>query len=347
MPGSSVVTAARRARTTAEVAHALEIDTSPSRFAAVDEDRVARMARHIADRASSEPFQRATWDNALFWNADADAPQRSQYFAVGNAINFRFWQLEAGHIVPAVGLIDGEPFRGAMYMWRSLRRCVDRNELPILDAQFLANLTEAEFDEIFRDDTGAQPLAVAREERLANLRDLGAKLAESWDGLFYNLVSACARSIVAFAQLSSRLRAFDDPLFKLTMVNAIVHSGSRVYAFEDEPLPAIDYHLLRHALRQGLVIPEFRLADKLRARQLLECEEASELRRVALHAFVRLAELSGQSGELIDNNYWLNRVNCTDEPVCLDSTTAKRCPFLTVCEQATSFQLPLELTRYY
>jgi hypothetical protein len=333
------------ARTTAEVAAALAIDNSPSPLAWLDEERVALVAAQIAVRAASQQFERAAWDNRLFWNADARA--RSQYFAIGNAINFRFWRLEDRHIVSSVGQIEGEVFRGSMYMWRSLRRCLDQGDLQLLDAAFLAELSERDFDAIFTDDTGAQPLAVGRDDRIANLRDLGVKLLDGWEGSFYNLVAASERSIVRFAQLSSGLRAFDDPLFKLTMVNAILHSGSGVYSFRDEPLPAIDYHLLRHALRQGLVVPSPGLAEKLKNLDLVPPDQAFELRRVALQAFVRLAELSGQSGEVIDNNYWLNRVNCTDEPVCLDSATAPRCPFLAVCEQATSYQLPLELTRYY
>jgi hypothetical protein len=76
-------------------------------------------------------------------------------------------------------------------------------------------------------------------------------LAESWDGRFYNVAEATDGSIVEFARLSADFRAFDDPILKLTMVNAIVHTGSGVYSFRDEPLPAIYYHLLRHALRQG------------------------------------------------------------------------------------------------
>lgn len=292
---------ANRALTTVEVAEALGIDLSRSQFASLDDARIARVARHIADRAASQRFERATWDNRLFWNAEADVRGRSQFFAIGNAINFRFWRLEDGRVVPSAGVIDGEPFRGAMYMWRALRRCLDQGEMPLLNAAFLAHLSEGDFDAIFTDDTGAQPLAIAREERIANLRDLGAKLLEGWDGLFYNLAAASEGSIVRFAQFSSSLRAFDDPLFKLTMVNAILHSGSGVYRFRDEPLPAIDYHLLRHALRQGLVVPRPEPADKLKTRELLESEEAFEVRRVTLRAFVQLAELSGQSGEVIED----------------------------------------------
>jgi hypothetical protein len=339
---------ATRARATAEVAAALGIDTSPSPFARQDEAKVALVAAQIATRAASQRFERATWDNPLFWNAEADDRARSQFFAIGNAINFRFWRLDSGRVVPSAGVIDGEPFRGAMYMWRCLRRFLDQRDSPLLDAAFLADLSGQDFDAIFTDDTGEQPLSIARDDRIANLRDLGAKLLDGWDGLFYNLVASSDGSIVRFAEVSSGLRAFDDPLFKLTMVNAILHSGSGVYNFRDEPLPAIDYHLLRHALRQGLVVvTRPSLIEKLRAQELLEPEESLEIRRVALQAFVCLASLSGQSGELIDNNYWLNRLNCSDDPVCLDPRTATRCPFLEVCEQVTDYQLPLELTRYY
>src|SRR4029077_6316973 len=86
-------------RRTAEVARALGVDPSPSPLAVLDDARIARVAVSIAERASADTFERATWDNRLFWNAEADAPQRSQYFAIGNAINFRFWQFEGRRVV--------------------------------------------------------------------------------------------------------------------------------------------------------------------------------------------------------------------------------------------------------
>ena len=281
--------------------------------------------------SESRPFQRAAWDDALFWNVGAGRAERSQFFAIGNAINFRFWNLVGGEAVPATGTIEGQAFRGAMYMWRCLRRTLDRQQMPLLDADFLADLSDGEFDAMFSDDTGANPLEVAREDRIENLRDLGTKLRAEWDGRFCNVAEASDNSIVAFARLSAGFRAFDDPIFKLTMVNAILHSGSGVYEFRDEPLPAIDYHLLRQALRQGMVVPEHRVAEKLRAGELLDSTEASELRRVALVAFVALAAETGLSGEVIDNIYWLNRANSDFLP------------------GSTQFEygLPLELTRYY
>jgi len=344
---SSMAVTARPSLTTSEVALVLRLDTSPSAHVRVVEERVATLARHLRELVTHEESAPATWDDESFWNVEAHAQARSQYIAVGNSVNFRFWRLERAGVVPVAGEIDGQSFRGAMYMWRCLRRVIDQGRLPLLDAHFLANLSDADFDAIFSDDTGRNPLDVARDERIANLRDLGAKLLESWDGRFYNVASATGGSIVEFARLSAGFRAFDDPLYKLTMVNAIIHSGSGVYGFRDEPLPAIDYHLLRHALRQGMVEPDPRLAVKLREGQLLDAREALELRRVALCAYIDLADQSKLSGEVLDNMYWQNRVNCTDKPICIDPATAARCPFLKACVQRTEYQIPLELTRYY
>jgi Potential Queuosine, Q, salvage protein family len=335
-----------RGLTTTEVALALEIDRSPSQSVGIDYPRLESVAEHLMSRRDFVESTPATWDDTLFWNAEDSPEARSQMFAIGNSINFRFWQLVDDHMAPAGGTLDGIYFRGAMYMWRSLRRSLTR--LPVLDAGFLAELTDADFDALFTDDFGENPLAIARDERIRNLRDLGAELRKSWGGSFYNLVGASCGSLVSFARFSRTIRAFDDPLSKLTMVNAIMHSGSGVYTFADRPIPAIDYHLLRQALRQGLITPCPDLTEKLRGERLLEADEAYELRRTALSALLDVAELTGIDGEILDNRYWLNRTNCTDiDPVCTDPRKAERCPFVAVCAQETGFSLPLELTRYY
>lgn len=343
----STVIPSRLGLSTAELANELGIDRASSELVAIDHAQLDRMAGHIGSQLDVARFSRARWDDPLFWNVEDSDEDRSQYFAIGCAINFRFWALRDHQLVPAAGFIDGEHYRGAMYMWRCLRRALDRRVLDLLDAKVLADLTEEDFDAIFTDDNGINPLAIARTDRLANLRDLGERLRSDWDGAFYNLVASCRGSLATFARLSRDFRAFDDPVYKLTMVNGILHLGSGVYEFVDEPLPAIDYHLLRQALRQGILRPSAPLAAKLTQMSALDQDEAQELRRVALAAFVELAAKSAISGELLDNRYWMNRVNCADVPVCLDPETAAACPFLGACERATQFALPIELTRYY
>jgi len=343
----STVIPSRVGLSTAELATELGIDCASSNLVAVDHAQLDGMAGHIGSHRDVAPFVRARWDDPLFWNIEDSNEARSQYFAIGCAINFRFWTLRDHQLVPAAGFVDGEHYRGAMYMWRCLRRALDGRALDLLDANVLADLTEEDFDAVFTDDNGINPLAIAGTDRLANLRDLGEHLRSDWDGAFYNLVASCRGSLATFARLSQGFRAFDDPVFKLTMVNGILHLGSGVYEFADEPLPAIDYHLLRQALRQGILRPSAALAAKLTQMSVLDQDEAQELRRVALGAFVALAGKAAISGELLDNRYWMNRVNCSDVPVCLDPETAAACPFLGACERATQFALPIELTRYY
>jgi hypothetical protein len=344
---TSLVTATPSGLTTAELARELALDQARSALVRIDEKSLDRMAEHVRQQWNASTAVPVGWDDPLFWNTDGTAEERSQFFAIGNSINFRFWRLAKGNAIPARGVLDGTEYRGAMYMWRCLRRTLDRATVPLLDPEFLTTLSDAEFDAIFTDDLGENPLSIARAERIANLQDLGRVLLARWDGLFFELVRASGGSLVEFARLSSALRAFDDPLYKLTMVNAILHSGSRVSEFRDEPLPAIDYHLLRHALRQGLLEPAPALRTKLVRGELLSSPEGQDLRRIALVAFVELSDRSGVSGQLLDNRYWTNRVNCGDQPVCLDSATALACPFLDACSRRTQFKLPLELTRYY
>lgn len=333
--------------TTLEVASELGIDRTASALVQVDDERVDRVADllgHRLDLGAQAPFR---WDDPTFWNTEGTAAERSQFFAVGNAINFRFWELVGSDVVRAKGSIEGQEFHGAMYMWRSLRRSLNEGRVDILNADTLATLTEEQFDTIFAADDGSNPLSVARSDRIENLRDLGRQLVSEWAGSFYELARASEGSLVEFARRSSAFRAFDDPLHKLTMVNAIMHAGSEVSIFRDQALPAIDYHLLRQGLRQGMLRPDARLGAKLMASEPVEAHEAYELRRVALGVFVELAARTGTSGQVLDNRYWANRVNCSEEPVCLDPATSDRCPFLDACERRTEIALPLEMTRYY
>ena len=333
---------------TSELAQELRIDRSTSALVEIDAGALREIADHIRQREDFCNYERYRWDDPRFWYPEGTLAERSQYFAVGNAINFRFWHLVEGKVIPVGGVLDGQPLTGAMYMWRCLRRGLDSRRIPIFQATFLAELTEEQFDEVFADDTGINPLAVAKEDRLANLRDLGGRLARDWEGQFYNLVETANGSLVELVQLSGRFRAFDDPLFKLTMVNTILHLGSGIVALDADPLPGIDYHLLKQLLRQGVVVPHRSIAEKLERSLLLSEQEGYELRRAALNAFVDISALTGLSGEILDNKWWWNRLKCRmHDPVCLNPRTAQECPFFGPCAQRTHLEMPLEETRYY
>lgn len=317
------------------------VEGDPRATAAISQEQVAVVATTLRRRFGGSPPRPARWDNPIFWNVDASRADRCQFLAVGNAINFRFWSLVDGQVVASAGPVDGESFRGSMYLWRRLRVGVSGSEFS-LDAEWLSTLSEAALERAFRDDDGACPLSPGLAERAENLRNLGARLLARWRGEFVNVVDAARGSLSGFAEMSATFRAFDDPVRKLTMVNAIMLAGSGLAHFDEEPLPGIDYHLVKQAIRQGLVVPSGRLQDKLRDRRFLTPVESLVLRQSTLTALLQVAEASEISTAVIDNIYWGNGRVCDErEPAC------PQCPFQEACQQRVDFGLPLELTRYY
>jgi Potential Queuosine, Q, salvage protein family len=316
-------------------------EADPQATATISQEQVAAVATTLRHKFGGSRPQPAKWDNPLFWNVDASRADRCQFLAVGNAINFRFWSLADGHVVASAGRVDGEFFRGAMYMWRRLRVAICRGEFGV-DAEWLSTLTDAAFARAFEDDDGACPLIPGLAARAENLRDLGARLLVRWQGKFVNVVDAAQGSLSRFADMSATFRAFDDPVRKLTMVNAIMLAGSGLAHFDEEPLPGIDYHLVKQAVRQGLVVPSGRIQDKLRERRYLTPSESLALREATLVALLQVADASETSTAVIDNVYWLNGRVCDERaPAC------RECPFEKVCLQRVDLGRPLEPTRYY
>src|SRR5947208_10273270 len=107
--------------TTPELADRLAIDLSPSAVAPIDIAKVEQLAARILGRQECGKLTRAKWSDPRCWNVEGTPTERSQYFAIGNSINFRYWESREGRVETAKGFKGGEEFRGAMYMWRCLR----------------------------------------------------------------------------------------------------------------------------------------------------------------------------------------------------------------------------------
>ena len=331
-----------------ELSKSLKIDFSPSQIINFDIRKIDELSKQIESRTDFSEYQREKWNNPLFWNRKDSIKNRSQYFTIGNSINFRYWQKSRNGIIPLRGKKRGEEFGGALYMWRCLQICLEEELFPILDASFLANITKEQFNKIFSTDLGENLLSVAIDNRIRNLQNLGSRLLAKWEGAFFNLVVASANSPTKFCQLSREFIAFNDPLYKLTMVNTIFHVGSGIVAFDADPLPGIDYQLMKQLLRIGILLPNHELKSKLTSQKILSKKESYEIRRMALHAFVILSENTAISGEILDNKFWWNRRKCLDiNPVCVNPETASECPFFGTCNQRLEFTIPLEVTRYY
>jgi Queuosine salvage protein len=336
-----------RFRPAALLAEELGIQLGASPSGRINDDGLARVSDYVSGRADLRHYKPFAWNDPAFWLVDASQQERSQFFAIGTAINFRFWRMVSGRVEASSGTLAGSRLSGAMYMWRCLRLALERG-LPLLDAKFLAEFSMDSYRTVFKDDHGRLVIDTGVNDRIKNLRDLGQRLLRRWDGEFWNVVRASQGNLLSFCRLSRRFRAFDDPLYKLTMLNVILHSGSGLSAFDRAPLPAIDYHLVKQMLRQGVVEPDASLGERLMERGRLTRQEAYELRRLTLLAFIRLSDITGVPGHVLDNLWWGNRTKCLDvKPVCSVPPIAASCPFLNVCSQVIQYGMPLENTRYY
>jgi hypothetical protein len=306
----------------------------------INPERVKAVADLLASLELAEIVP-ATWSDPLMWNTEANRQDRCQLLAIGNAINFRFWRSDGGDIIPSVGLVNGVRYRGAFYMWRRLRVALQRGEIS-LNASWLARLDVETFKRAFTDDEGRNPLEPAIEDRVANLNQLGVELEANWGGQFSNLIDESSGSLSRFVELSSRLRAYDDPLRKLTMLNVIMLTGTGLAVFDEEPTVAVDYHLVKQAVRQGLVTMNRNLESKLRSGDFLTAVDSYHLRSSVPDAMDLLQSLTRIPGSVLDNFYWFNRSICSEvDPDC------QNCPFVTACLQDTELRQPRELTRYY
>jgi len=307
----------------------------------------------ICDLMSKEEvfkyYKPYSWDDPCYWLEDDKGKREvSQYFTIGNAINFRYWWKEYnGRIRHCQGMKGGMNVDGALYMWRSLRTCYDQEIFPILDAYKLSKISLMCFKKIFQDDNGNVPIP-SYKERIKNWRDLGKKLCEYWSGEFYNLLKETKNSLYNFIQYSRQFRAFDDPLCKMTMVNAILHNGRGITKFRETIFPGIDYQLVKQQLRIGILVPKKHVENKLVREELLSEKEARELRNACLKAFIYIMKKTHIAGDVIDNKWWFNRKKCNDEkPVCLNNETIDMCLFSKVCRRRIQYKCPLENTRYY
>jgi hypothetical protein len=314
----------------------------------IDETKTRQLAEFVKTNDIFREYKPYDWSDYDYWLPNSEGEKEvSQFFALGNAINFRYWNLENGTFTYWNGKKRGIPVRGARFMWRSLKTAYDNEKLNIFDVGKLAKLKSGQLSEIFCDDQGKNPIPHL-EERSKNWSDLGLKLYEYWDGEFYNVIKESKGSLKKFVQLSRQFRAFDDPLCKMTMVNSILHSGRGLVNFQEKVIPGIDYQLMKENLRIGVLKPDDEIADKIRNMDLLEEHEARELRNACLQVFLDVMQNADVDGEILDNRWWLNSKYCTDDsPVCQNPENAGKCIFLDICEKNADFRIPLENTRYY
>lgn len=223
------------------------------------------------------------------------------------------------------GVIDGQWYRGWDYMAHAARRAL-RRDPETFTAQRLASITPDELRALFSDDGQAEHSTFDRiEERVGQWRQAASLLIAQYDGDVMNLYDQAHHHLRGEGGILQRLAAFDaysDPVEKKSFLFIMFAFRCGAWQIEDlENLEvAIDYHIMRVALRSGMVrVVEPELEQTLKKRLPVSAEQDNRVREAVRQACALLVRHSRHSVFEVDNILWMMGRNCCFydyEPIC-------------------------------
>ncbi len=119
---------------------------------------------------------------------EEDTERTSMFFFVVNSLNFAFTDFDR-HVIFQVSY-RGRVWWDADAMTACLCRALDEGR-PILDGKFLATISRRDLEEIFRGNVEMPML----DERVKILREVGATLAEKYQGQFHHFLRQGSRRL--------------------------------------------------------------------------------------------------------------------------------------------------------
>src|ERR1700730_7525693 len=188
-----------------------------------------------------------------------------------------------------------------------LKRALDAGK-PILDSKYLAKISRNELDEIFAGNMKMPML----DEKLAVLRQVGAVLAEKYDGRFHKFVQACSprlydrgnglieRMVKEFPRFNdvSKFEGQEIKFYKLAqlgvwMLYSTLHKSGKFRLDDAEKMTAFADYIVPVALRLlGITSYSPELENAINTHQLIPRDSRGEIeiRAHCLYATALLAE---------------------------------------------------------
>ena len=232
------------------------------------------------------------------------------------------------------GTIAGRWVRGWDYMVRAAWRAVGR--LPgavapsprVASAERLAAITPDEFRALFSDDGVPEHSTFDRvPERVALWHDAAGRLRRDYGGdvmALYHAAGGRLRGPGGIMERLSAFRAYSDPVEKKSFLFVMFaqRSGAWAVVDPDQIEVAIDYHIMRIALRSGMVrVVDPALAGRLRHQETVSAAEDNAVRLAVRDACRLLIDGSRHDVFAVDNILWMIGRNCCFydyDPICGD-----------------------------
>jgi len=247
------------------------------------------------------------------------------------------------------GYIDGKWLRGGDYLLAACRRRFDTDQ-DFFTANRMRSIEEDELRALLSDDGNPDHSTIDRvAERVGLLRNCARILFKRFNGdimMIYNVSEGylIRKDGKGLLNLLKNFRAYSDPVEKKSFLLLLYLNESEIWKMKDlESLKiAVDYHVMRIALRAGLVkVVDDALAYRLKQRKRIKQSEDCEVRKAVREACSILSKCSSHTAFELDTMLWnIGRSCCFYEhdPICDARICHKRdkCSFI----RATNYFCP-------
>ncbi len=214
--------------------------------------------------------------------------------------------------------LDGQSYHGSDLFFALARRQVQR-DAEAFSAQRLATITPERFKAIFSaKGDPARPLINRGEERAKLLQETAMALLRRYGGALGQLLTESGGYLrrddgKGLLDVLSELAGYYDPHLKKAFVLLKIWQRLGLWEAKDKQhlfIP-VDYHLLRVALRSGIVqVSDEQLLQRLRGKVPATCAEEDEIRSAVKWAYKRVEELSGIEVFTLDELFWTIGRSC-------------------------------------
>ncbi len=313
---------------------------------AVDHRQVAAFADFFRAASDVKAFDFChTPPPAIFPPAHGAGVLEYVFFNAGH--QFGFWRLENDRYAgPMLAVVDGHQRKGSDYVSYCLTRAWRENA----DVFMPASVSAVDWNKVFRDDEGRNPLPMW-EEHVAIISRYANWFAEraTTPAELVARANAAERPLATLLAEAGTIPGYvEDPLRKKLFLLAIMlENRPEKFLRVTDPEsyePIIDYHLQRSALRAGLVrVEDASVRAALVERRVVPAEVEGRIRQAVFDALCEVVRLSGRSVAAVDYFFFMNRRRCPEmsQPEC------ERCPVQSICAQEVDLFQPVFRTTFY
>ncbi|MDO8496482.1 MAG: hypothetical protein Q7S43_03435 [bacterium] len=271
-------------------------------------------------------------------------PGALDYFFAVTMHDYGFWIGDnRGYVEPLHGEIGGKRLKGSDLLWTLSMKVYRERGSEFFAPASLAKLEYHEFLEWLPESYHFQDL-MTRHSMALNY----GRYSRIGSRDLIHETNSQPRPLDFFLEATSLMPGYNkDRLFKKNLLLAMI-LANRPEKFlkvapEEKWPPIVDYHLMRVALRLGLIELSLIEYDQLIRRVYVDYWTEAQIRKVTFDAIEMVIELSGKPMSEIDFLLWSARRYCPEmtKPDC------SKCCFDDVCKKRVQlFQPVLRTTNY-